>query len=203
MLSLSHFNRHTIKGDIFGALTSTVVALPFALAFGVTSGAGASAGIYCAILTGIFASLFGGTNQQISGPNTGLTVAMVAILASFIAKSPEHGIAAAFTVVSLAGLFQILFGFFKLGKYFILVSYPVISGFTSGIGLLIILSQIEPLFGYALPDLQFSVSTLTSTNTLLGLACLFLLFMWPQKYNKVVPASIIIVIMASIFYSIY
>ncbi|KGJ97977.1 SulP family inorganic anion transporter [Thalassotalea sp. ND16A] len=200
MLSLSHFNRHTIKGDIFGALTSTIVALPFALAFGVTSGAGASAGIYCAIITGLFASLFGGTNQQISGPNTGLTVAMVAILTSFVAQSPENGIAMAFTVVSLAGLFQMLFGFFKLGKYFILVTYPVISGFTSGIGVLIILSQIEPLFGRSLPELQLSLTTLTSTNTLLGLACLLVLFLWPQKYSRVVPASIIAVIGATIFY---
>jgi SulP family sulfate permease len=200
MLSLSHFNRQTIKGDIFGALTSTIVALPFALAFGVTSGAGASAGIYCAILTGLFASLFGGTNQQISGPNTGLTVAMVAILTSFVAQSPENGIAAAFTVVSLAGLFQMLFGFFKLGKYFILVSYPVISGFTSGIGVLIILSQIEPLFGRTLAELQPSLSTLTSTNTLLGLACLLVLFIWPQKFSRVVPASIIAVAGATCFY---
>jgi len=200
MLSLSHFNRQTIKGDIFGALTSTIVALPFALAFGVTSGAGASAGIYCAILTGLFASLFGGTNQQISGPNTGLTVAMVAILTSFVAQSPENGIAAAFTVVSLAGLFQMLFGIFKLGKYFILVSYPVISGFTSGIGVLIILSQLEPLFGHSLPDLSLSLSTLTSTNTLLGLSCLVILFLWPQKYSRVVPASIIAVAGATIFY---
>ncbi len=200
MLSLSHFNRQTIKGDVFGALTSTIVALPFALAFGVTSGAGASAGIYCAILTGLFASLFGGTNQQISGPNTGLTVAMVAILTSFVAQSPDNGIAAAFTVVSLAGLFQMLFGIFKLGKYFILVSYPVISGFTSGIGVLIILSQIEPLFGHSLPELQLSLSTLTSTNTLLGLACLLVLFLWPQKYSRVVPASIIAVTGATIFY---
>jgi len=200
MLSLSHFNRQTIKGDVFGALTSTIVALPFALAFGVTSGAGASAGIYCAILTGLFASLFGGTNQQISGPNTGLTVAMVAILTSFVAQSPENGIAAAFTVVSLAGLFQMLFGFFKLGKYFILVSYPVISGFTSGIGVLIILSQIEPLFGRTLAELQPSLSTLTSTNTLLGLACLFVLFIWPQKFSRVVPASIVAVAGATCFY---
>ncbi|WNC72704.1 SulP family inorganic anion transporter [Thalassotalea psychrophila] len=200
MLSLSHFNRHTIKGDIFGALTSTIVALPFALAFGVTSGAGASAGIYCAIITGLFASLFGGTNQQISGPNTGLTVAMVAILTSFVAQSPENGIALAFTVVSLAGLFQMLFGFFKLGKYFTLVPYPVISGFTSGIGVLIILSQIEPLFGHTLPELQVSFTTLTSTNTLLGFACLLMLFLWPQKYSRVVPASIIAVIGATIFY---
>ncbi len=199
MLSLSHFNRHTIKGDIFGALTSTIVALPFALAFGVTSGAGASAGIYCAIITGLFASLFGGTNQQISGPNTGLTVAMVAILTSFVAQSPEHGVAAAFTVVSLAGLFQILFGFFKLGKYFTLVSYPVISGFTSGIGVLIILSQIEPLFGQSFSQLSMSFETLTSSNTLLGIACLIVLFLWPQKYSRIVPASILTVIGATLF----
>jgi len=200
MLSLSHFNRQTIKGDIFGALTSTIVALPFALAFGVTSGVGASAGIYCAILTGLFASIFGGTNQQISGPNTGLTVAMVAILASFVAQSPENGIAAAFTVVSLAGLFQMLFGFFKLGKYFILVSYPVISGFTSGIGVLIILSQIEPLFGHSLPEISLSISTLTNTNTALGLACLLMLFFWPKRFSRVVPASIIAVASATLFF---
>jgi len=200
MLSLSHFSKQTIKGDIFDALTSTIVALPFALAFGVTSGAGASAGIYCAIITGLFASLFGGTNQQISGPNTGLTVAMVAILTSFVAQSPENGIAAAFTVVSLAGLFQMLFGFFKLGKYFILVSYPVISGFTSGIGVLIILSQIEPLFGHSLSELTLSLSFLTSTNSLLGLACLLVLFLWPQKYSQVIPASIIAVIGATLFF---
>jgi len=200
MLSLSHFNRHTIKGDIFGAITSTIVALPFALAFGVTSGAGASAGIYCAIITGLFASIFGGTNQQISGPNTGLTVAMVAILTSFVAQSPENGIALAFSVVSLAGLFQMLFGFFKLGKYFTLVSYPVISGFTSGIGVLIILSQIEPLFGYPLMELNVSLSTLTSTNTLLGITCLLVLFLWPKKYSHVVPASIVAVVGAALFY---
>jgi SulP family sulfate permease len=200
MLSLSHFNRHTIKGDIFGALTSTVVALPFALAFGVTSGAGASAGIYCAIITGLFASLFGGTNQQISGPNTGLTVAMVAILSHFVANSPEHGIAAAFTVVSLAGLFQMLFGFCKLGKYFTLVSYPVISGFTSGIGILIILSQIEPLFGSNLVNLKVSMDNLYNPNLLLGLTCLLVLFLWPQKYSRIVPASIVTVIGATLFF---
>jgi SulP family sulfate permease len=181
MLSLSHFNKDTIKGDFFGAVTSTIVALPFALAFGVTSGLGASAGIYCAILTGLFASIFGGTNQQISGPNTGLTVAMVAILTSFVAQSPENGIALAFTVVSLAGLFQISFGFFKLGKYFTLVSYPVISGFTSGIGILIILSQFKPLFGFSLAEFNLSSSSFSNTNIFVGLTCLATLYLWPKK----------------------
>lgn len=205
MLSLSHFNRKTIKGDVFGALTSTIVALPFALAFGVTSGVGASAGIYCAILTGLFASIFGGTNQQISGPNTGLTVAMVAILTSFVAQSPDNGIAAAFTVVSLAGVFQMLFGFFKLGKYFTLVSYPVISGFTSGIGVLIIISQVEPFFGQPLTQLPWSsfdamMNTFTNPSTVVAFACLLVLFLWPQKLNRVIPASIIALAGAATFY---
>ncbi|MGB0938679.1 MAG: SulP family inorganic anion transporter, partial [Colwellia sp.] len=203
MLNLSHFNKHTIKGDLFGALTSTIVALPFALAFGVTSGAGASAGIYCAIITGFFASLFGGTNQQISGPNTGLTVAMVAILTTFVAKSPDNGIAAAFTVVSLAGLFQILFGFFKLGKYFTLVSYPVISGFTSGIGVLIILSQIEPLFGISIEEFNSSNSSFFSSSALFGLACLSILFLWPKKLRETIPASIIAVIAATFIFLLF
>lgn len=200
MLAISHFSLKTIKGDIFGALTSTIVALPFALAFGVTSGAGASAGIYCAILTGFFASLFGGTNQQITGPNTGLTVAMAAILTNFVSLSPDNGLGAAFTVVTLAGLFQMLFGLLKLGKYFILVSYPVISGFTSGIGILIIISQIEPLFGLPLSELSISINIFTDTNVLLGVACLLLLMLWPQRFNQIVPGSIIALLGATTFY---
>jgi len=200
MLRLSHFNRQTLKGDIFGALTSTVVALPFALAFGITSGAGASAGIYCAILTGFFASLFGGTNVQVTGPNTGLTVAMAAILTSFVAVSPEHGLAAAFTVVSLAGLFQMCFGLLKLGKYFTLVSYPVISGFTSGIGVLILLSQVEPLFGVPLGQLFDSVQTFNTTNIALGLGCLVLVYFWPASWNQIVPGSIVALLVATLIF---
>ncbi|MGB1297762.1 MAG: SulP family inorganic anion transporter [Psychrobium sp.] len=200
MLRLSHFNKHTIKGDIFGALTSTVVALPFALAFGITSGAGASAGIYCAIITGFFASLFGGTNVQVSGPNTGLTVAMAAILTSFVAQSPDNGLVAAFTVVSLAGLFQMAFGLLKLGKYFTLVSYPVISGFTSGIGILILLSQIEPLFGVPLGDIWSQAAQLNQTNITLGLLCLALVYFWPASLSKYVPGSIAALVVATVYF---
>lgn len=200
MLRLSHFNRQTLKGDIFGALTSTIVALPFALAFGITSGAGASAGIYCAIFTGFFASLFGGTNVQVTGPNTGLTVAMAAILTSFVAQSPDHGLAAAFTVVSLAGLFQIAFGVLKLGKYFTLVSYPVISGFTSGIGILILLSQVEPLFGVPLSQLFSHGAVFNTDNIALGLGCLILVYFWPASLSRFVPGSIVALILATIIF---
>ena len=201
MLSLSHFNSASLKGDIFGALTSTIVALPFALAFGITSGAGATAGLYCAIITGFFASLFGGTNQQISGPNTGLTVAMAAIISSFMAQSPESGLAAAFTCVTLAGLLQILFGSLKLGKYFVLVSYPVISGFTSGIGILIILSQLDTFLGYSVSQLpqQYASGELVKSNQILALAALGLLFVWPQKLNNKVPASVLVLLLGVLF----
>ena len=202
MLTLSHFSFKTLKGDFFGALTSTVVALPFALAFGVSSGLGASSGIYCAILTGFFASLFGGTNQQITGPNTGLTVAMTAIITEFMTYSPENGAALAFSVVVLAGFFQILFGLFKLGKYFTLISYPVISGFTSGIGVLIILSQLSQLFGQPLSYLLIDPVIFTNTNILLAAACLLLLFWWPEKYNNIIPASIVALIGATIYFLI-
>lgn len=202
MLSVKHFSQKTLWGDFFGALTSTVVALPFALAFGVTSGAGATAGIYCAVICGFFASMFGGTNQQITGPNTGLTVAMAAILTSFVAQDPERGLAAAFTVVSLAGLFQILFGLLKLGKYFVLVSYPVISGFTSGIGILIILSQLEPLLGVsALTLLENGSGTgIDKMNLLLGLSALLMLFIWPERVNGKLPASIGVLVLATLYY---
>jgi len=201
MLNLSHFNSVSLKGDVFGALTSTIVALPFALAFGITSGAGATAGLYCAIITGFFASLFGGTNQQISGPNTGLTVAMAAIIASFMAQSPESGLAAAFTCVSLAGLLQILFGSLKLGKYFVLVSYPVISGFTSGIGILIILSQLDLFLGYPVSQVpqQLAAGELFNSNLLLALSALILLFIWPQGLNNKLPASVLVLLIGVVF----
>ena len=200
MLRLSHFNRKTLKGDIFGALTSTIIALPFALAFGITSGAGASAGIYCAVLTGFFASLFGGTNVQVTGPNTGLTVAMAAILTSFVATSPDNGVAAAFTVVSLAGLFQMGFGLLKLGKYFTLVSYPVISGFTSGIGILILLSQIQPLFGGSIDQIVAGDVLFNQQNILLGFACLVLVYFWPASLNRYIPGSIAALILATLLF---
>ena len=128
---------------------------------------------------------------------------MAAILTNFVSLSPENGLGAAFTVVTLAGLFQMLFGLLKLGKYFILVSYPVISGFTSGIGVLIILSQIEPLFGLPLSELSFSVSTFTDLNVVLGIACLLLLIIWPQRFNQVVPGSIVALLVAVTFYVIF
>ena len=98
-----------LRGDIFGGVTAAVIALPMALAFGVASGAGAEAGLYGAILVGLFAALFGGSPTLISEPTGPMTVVMTAVIANLVAANPENGMAMAFTVVMLAGVFQMLY----------------------------------------------------------------------------------------------
>ena len=139
----------TIKGDIYGGITAAVVALPLALAFGVSSGAGPIAGLYGAICVGFFAALFGGTPAQISGPTGPMTVVMAGVFTQYAALDPAQGPAIAFTVVLLGGVMQILFGLFKIGRFITLVPIPVIFGFMTGIGVIIILLQIGPLLGHA------------------------------------------------------
>ncbi len=129
---------HNVRGDIFGGLTAAIVALPLALAFGVSSGAGAETGLYGAIAIGFFAALFGGTPSQISGPTGPMTVVMATVFAGLKAKYPDMGLDLAFTVIMLGGLFQIGFGLLRLGEYITLMPYTVISGFMSGIGVIIL-----------------------------------------------------------------
>jgi len=115
---LNHISTRNIRGDLFGGLTAAVVALPMALAFGVASGAGAAAGLWGAVIIGLVASLFGGTPTLISEPTGPMTVVFTAVILSFTSQIPDRGtaLAMAFTVVVLAGVFQILFGFCRLGR---------------------------------------------------------------------------------------
>ena len=151
MFKINQLHTQNLRGDLLGGLTAAIVSLPLALAFGVASGAGAEAGIYGAVMVGLFASLFGGTPTLISEPTGPMTVIMATVITSMIAANPEDGMAMAFTVVMLAGVFQILFGALKLGKYITLMPYSVVSGFMSGIGLILIIMQLGPLLGHAAP----------------------------------------------------
>ncbi|HPE48983.1 MAG TPA: SulP family inorganic anion transporter, partial [Hyphomonas sp.] len=141
-----YFDLSNLRGDLFGGLTAGIVALPLALAFGEASGAGPIAGLWGAIFVGFFAALFGGTGSQVSGP-TGPMVVVFAGLYAALGGSPTL----VFAAVILAGLLQILFGVLKFGQYVKLVPYPVISGFMSGIGVIIIALQLSRLFGHE-PD---------------------------------------------------
>ncbi|NET40461.1 SulP family inorganic anion transporter [Okeania sp. SIO2B3] len=199
-----HFRN--LKGDIFGGLTAAVVALPMALAFGIASGAGAAAGLWGAILVGFFAALFGGTPSLISEPTGPMTVIVTAVIAELMAVNPESGLAMAFTVVMMAGIFQILFGVLRLGKYITMLPYNVISGFMTGIGVILIFLQIAPFIGQETPSggvigvIKAFPNLITNINpweTLLGLITLGILFFCPAKLKKLVPPQLIALVIGT------
>ncbi|WP_457611254.1 SulP family inorganic anion transporter [Lutibacter sp.] len=145
------FNFKHLKGDLFGGITAGIVALPLALAFGVSSGLGPSAGLYGAIFVGFFAALFGGTNTQISGPTAPMTAVSMVVIAGIVAAfdgDVSKALPAILMVFMLAGIMQIGLGFIGLGKYIKYIPYPVVSGFMTAIGVIILITQILPSVGY-------------------------------------------------------
>ncbi len=184
-----------LKGDIFGGLTAAVIALPLALAFGVASGLGPAAGLYGAIATGFFAALFGGTPTQVSGPTGPMTVVMGAIVASHAGTLPE-----AFAIVMLGGALQILFGFARVGHYVRYTPYSVVSGFMTGIGLIIIIIQILPFFG--LPSApggplgtiralaMLDPRTIGFNAPALATISLVVIIGWPQSLRRFIPSPL-------------
>lgn len=140
-----------IKGDTFGGLTAGIIALPLALAFGVYSGLGPTAGLYGAIFLSFFAALFGGTNTQISGPTAPMTALSMVVIASLIASNDGDvgkALPIILAVFMLSGFMQVVLGLMKLGKYIRYIPYPVVSGFMTAIGLIIISTQTLPVLGY-------------------------------------------------------
>jgi SulP family sulfate permease len=188
------FTKDNLRGDLFGGLTAGIVALPLALAFGEASGAGPIAGLYGAIIVGFFASLFGGTNSQISGPTGPMIVVFAGVYGSL-----NGDVSLVFATVVLAGVVQIVFGVLKFGQYIRLVPYPVVSGFMSGIGCIIIALQASRLFGHE-PEESGTIPALTAIPAAvmdpiwvalgLGLVTLVIVFKWPKQWSKFVPAPL-------------
>jgi len=145
------FDLKHLKGDLFGGVTAGIVALPLALAFGVSSGLGPSAGLYGAIFVSFFAALFGGTSTQISGPTAPMTAVSMVVIAGMIAVfdgNVADALPGIMTIFLLAGLFQVGLGLIGLGKYIKYIPYPVVSGFMTAIGVIILVTQIAPAVGY-------------------------------------------------------
>lgn len=201
------FNFKHFKGDMFGGITAGVVALPLALAFGVQSGMGAIAGLYGAMVLGMFAALFGGTATQVSGPTGPMTVvsATVVVFAIKTMGDLDAGMGMIIAVFLLAGLLQIVFGLLKIGKYIRYIPYPVLSGFMTGIGAIIILFQVFPFFGLSSPrgtiDVVMEIATpLTSFNAeALGLGALTIaiIYLFP-KLTKAVPSTLVALLVVTI-----
>ena len=149
----SHF-----RGDFFGGLTAGIVALPLALAFGVSSGLGPTAGLYGAIFVSFFAAFFGGTPTQISGPAAPMTAFSMVFIADMIAQFDGNAAQALPTILSvflLAGLFQIGLGFMGIGKYIRYIPYPVVSGFMTAIGVIILVTQLAQRWAITPKKMQF------------------------------------------------
>lgn len=198
---------NNLRGDLFGGVTAAIVSLPLALAFGVASGAGPIAGLYGAVCVGFFAALFGGTPTLISEPTGPMTVVMTAIVAGLTASNPENGLAMAFTVVMLAGIFQIIFGIFKLGKYITLMPYSVISGFMSGIGVILIILQIAPFLGQAAPKggvmgtvlaIPELLAKANPPEVILGAVTLAIIFFMPKQLKRFVPPQLVALIVGTV-----
>ncbi len=196
------------KGDFFGGLTAGIVALPLALAFGVQSGLGAAAGLYGAIFLGFFAALLGGTPSQISGPTGPMTVVTTTTVAAFIAVTgslTDATIGALVVCFALAGIFQIIMGFAKIGTLIKYIPYPVISGFMSGIGVIIILLQLFPAIGQASPKttvdvVQTIVPAFSNINTWALIYCaltIVIIYLFP-KITKAVPSTLIALLAVTI-----
>ncbi len=205
-MAFSAIHTRNIKGDLYGGLTAAVVALPLALAFGVSSGAGAIAGLYGAIFVGLFAALFGGTSSQVSGPTGPMTVVMAAVYTQYAAVDPVTGPAIAFTVVMMSGVFQIIFGFLRLGQYITQVPFPVISGFMTGIGIIIISIEIGPVLGHdsaknvlaALQNLPEQLSVIHWPAFSLAVGTLLLGIFWPAQWGRLIPAPLLALIVGTL-----
>ena len=197
------------KGDLFGGLTAGIVALPLALAFGVQSGLGAPAGLYGAIFLGFFAAILGGTHSQVSGPTGPMTVVSSATIAAFLSKSMDGDVSTVFGAILasfvLAGLLQILMGVLKIGSLIKYIPYPVVSGFMSGIGVIIILLQLFPAIGQASPETTVDVvkeiaPALENVNTwALGYTVLTILiiYLFP-KITKAIPSTLVALLVVTI-----
>ena len=184
----------TIRGDAFGGITAAVVSLPLALAFGVASGLGAVAGLYGAVAVGFFAAISGGTRTQISGPTGPMAVAMAVVITSHVTSLAE-----AFTIAIMAGLIQILLGVLRIGRFVAYTPYSVISGFMSGIGLIIILVQTLPFLGASVatggpigavrawPD---AVGDVNLGALAIAVFTLALVVAWPGRLRRFMPPAL-------------
>ena len=185
----------TFRGDVFGGVTAAVVGLPVALAFGVTSGLGALAGLYGAIAVGFFAAVFGGTKSQISGPTAPMSVAMAVVVTNY-----ADNFAAAFTIAIMAGLIQIALGLLGIGRFVSYTPYSVISGFMSGVGIIIILVQTLPFLGMAVasggpleavrnwPD---AIRDINFNSLIIAAVTLAVIVVWPNKFSRYLPPTLV------------
>ncbi len=192
-----------LRGDIFGGMTAAVVALPLSLAFGVASGLGAIEGLYSAVVVGMLAALLGGSKTQISGPTAPLSVAMAVVFVDYA----DGELSKALAIVAMAGIIQVLLGALRLGTFVAYTPYAVVSGFTSAVGLIIIIVQVLPFFGTevalggalkSLREWPDAVANVDPSALTLGLITLAVCIFWPGRLQRFLPPSVAALIIGTL-----
>ena len=192
-----------LRGDIFGGMTAAVVALPLSLAFGVASGLGAIEGLYSAVVVGMLAALLGGSRTQISGPTAPLSVAMAVVFVDYA----DGELSKALAIVAMAGIIQVLLGALRLGTFVAYTPYAVVSGFTSAVGLIIIIVQVLPFFGTevalggalkSLREWPDAVANVDPSALTLGLITLAVCIFWPGRLQRFLPPSVAALIIGTL-----
>ena len=196
------YDLQVARGDVLGGITSAVVLLPMALAYGVVSGLGVIAGLYGAIAVGFFASLFWGTRSLISGPTGPMAVAMAVVVGNYAENLTE-----AFSIVIMAGVIQIVLGAIKMGRYVAYTPYSVISGFTSGVGVIIVLLQVLPILGAgslgggtvgAILAMPAAMGGINFHSLAIGVITLMVGVYWPKKLRRFLPPSLAALIVGTL-----
>ena len=201
------YSTEKFRGDLLGGLIAGIVALPLALAFGVQSGLGAEAGLYGAIATGILAALLGGTATQVTGPTGPMTVVSASVVTIAIGRAGdlESGLGIILLTFFMAGVFQIVFGILGVAKYVKYFPYPVISGFMSGVGLIIVVLQFWPFLGSSSPSSTIEVFTriqepLAAINWAavgLGTLTVLVFYLFP-RITTIVPSALVALLVGTV-----
>ena len=196
------YDLKTLRGDVLGGVTAAVVGLPVALAFGLAAGLGPAAGIYGAVSVGFFAAVFGGTRSLISGPTGSMTVAMAVIVAAH-----ADNIGEAFTIVIMAGLMQMMFALLRIGRFVSYTPYSVISGFMTGVGVIIIVGQSLPFLGApavsggttaTLRELMEVVDHFSVSALVIAVATLAVAAFWPGRFEKYLPSTLVALLVGTL-----
>ena len=199
---LKRYGAEAMRGDLFGGVTAAVVGLPVALAFGLASGLGPLPGLYGAVAVGFFASVFGGSKSQVSGPTGPMSVAMAVIVTLY-----ADDLAKAFTIVVMAGLIQILLGALRIGRFVSYTPYSVISGFMSGIGVIIMLVHVLPFLGHqvvsggplaAVAEIPRALSDVNLGALLIASVTLAVAVIWPSRFRKVAPPTLVALVVGAL-----
>lgn len=203
---LATYSFPDFRADVFAGVTVGIVALPLAMAFAIASGVSPEAGIFTAIIAGFLISFLGGTKLAIGGP----TGAYIVILYAIVSK---YGLADLLICTFMAGIMLLLMGVFKLGQIIKFFPLPLITGFTNGIAILILLTQLKDFLGLdvqmpsgffaTIETLQQHAPNFDRPTLLMSASCLLIILFWPKKWGRFLPAPFFVLLLGSIVTALF